>query len=120
MGGSSSSSQKTSSTKTTNVNSTFDGEQNYQMVNSSNNDITFTDYGAIDRTFDSFDNVVASNGMTVNSAIAAVGKTTDSTVAALKEFATTITTGDVQGSKWIALAIVAAVLIGIIFFIWKT
>lgn len=117
--GSKSSSSKTASTTTTNTNSTFDGEQNYQLVNSSSNDITFTDYGAIDRTFDSFDNVVLSNGETINGALAAVGKTTDKTVAALKEFATTITTGDVQGAKWIALAIVAAVLVGVIFFIWK-
>ena len=107
-----SSNTKTTQNTTTSVNSTFDGQQNYQVVNSSGNEITFTDYGAIDSAFDAFNTANSS----INNALGAVTKNTDKTVSALKEFATQLTVGDIESSKWIALSIIAAVLIAVVVF----
>jgi hypothetical protein len=117
---SSSKSKKTTINNTTAVNTTFDGENNYQLVDSNDNEITFTDYGAVEKAFDSFDNVISSQNLSIEGALSAVTGTTDKTVAALKEFATQLTVGDIEGSKWIALAIIAAVLVALVFFIWRS
>lgn len=109
-----SSTTKTTTNNTTSVNSTFDSENAYQVVNSSNNEITFTDHGAVSEAFDAFDTATG----TVQGALTAVRQNTDKSIAALKEFATQLTVGDIEGSKWIAMAIIVAVVVGLGLFFW--
>jgi hypothetical protein len=115
--GSKSKSRKTTTNQSTSVNSTFDGENAYQLVNSSNNEITFTDHGAVKEAFDAFDTATG----TVQGALSAVRLNTDKSIAALKEFATQLTVGDIEGSKWIAMAIIVAVVVvaGLYFWLGK-
>ncbi len=107
-------SQKTTVNNTTSVNSTFDGENNYQLVNSSGNEITFTDHGAVKEAFDAFDTASG----TVNNALNQLKSSGENTIAALKDFATQLTVGDVESSKWIAFAIIAAVVIVAALYFW--
>lgn len=81
--------------------------------------VTVTDFGAVNRAFDSFDEVVQSAETQTRNALKAVTDNTDKTTAALKEFATSLTVGDIQSSKWIAAGIIAAVMIVlIVYFVW--
>ncbi|MGH1438590.1 MAG: hypothetical protein ACRBBR_00655 [Cellvibrionaceae bacterium] len=100
-------SKKSTRNQNLSVNSTFDGENNFQFVSSNDNEIVFTDHGAIEGAFS-----------VVGSTVDAFGESTDKTISALKEFATQITVGDVESAKLIALAIVGAVaLAAIVYFI---
>jgi len=108
-------SKKSTRNQNLSINSAFDGENNFQFVNSNGNDIAFTDYGAIDRAFDAFD---TASGV-VTGTLSAFGDSTDKTISALKEFATQITVGDIESAKFISFAIIAAVLVGVVaFVIW--
>lgn len=51
-------SRKSSTSTNTNVNGVFNGSGNVQLTNSSQNDITLTDHGAIDKAFDFGEDVV--------------------------------------------------------------
>ena len=105
--GSKSSSKKSSSNVNNVVNSTLTGDNVYQVANSSGNTITFTDQGAIKEAFGAFD----SANDTINNALQTVSAGTDKSIAALKEFATQLTVGDYAGTRYIAFAVIAAVVI---------
>lgn len=74
--------------------------------------------GVVDTAFGQVEKFSDDANDTVTSALAAVKANGENTVAALKEFATQLTVGDIESSKIIALAIVAAVaLMAIIYFV---
>ena len=119
MGSKSSSTKATTYDTTTNtVNSTLSGQNNYQVANSSGADVTFTDQGAIHEAFGFADTVAQGANKTINSALSSVSANTDKTVSALKEFATQLTVGDYAGTRYIAFAVIAAVVIVAALFVW--
>lgn len=82
-------------------------------------EIVTTDYGAVKSAFDAFENVVKTNDASSRRTLDAISKNTDNTVATLKDFAQTLKVGDIEGSKYIAYAIIAAVMIILVVYIWK-
>lgn len=83
-------------------------------------EIMTTDYGAVKSAFDAFDKVVQANDDGAKRTLAAISKNTDNTVATLKDFAQTLKVGDIEGAKYIAYAIIAAVMIILVVYIWKS
>lgn len=88
--------------------------------NASGVEVVTTDYGAVDRAFDAFDSVIRSSDESEQRTLSAITKNTDNTVAALKDFAEKLTVGDIESAKWISFAIIAAVMIVLIVFFWKS
>lgn len=105
--------RRSTQNNTTSANSVFDGEQNLQIVGSTDTEVTFTDHGAVEQAFDSFDRALGSVDSTVASAFSNTRDVLGDQVSAIKELATQLKVGDIEGSKWIAFSIVAAVIIGI-------
>lgn len=99
-------------------NSIFGGNVSFGD-NVSGVEVVTTDYGAVDRAFDAFDNVVRSSDENSQRTLQAITKNTDNTVAALKDFAEKLTVGDIESAKWISFAIIAAVMIVLVVFFWN-
>lgn len=85
----------------------------------SNVEFTTTDHGTVARAFDAFDRVIDTSDNQSQRTLSAITKNTDNTVAALKDFAEKLTVGDIESAKYISYAIIAAVLIALIVFLWK-
>lgn len=112
-------STKNTTNNNTAVNTYVDGDSNNIFANSSGNTLTVTDFNAVNRSFDAFDGLIKSAESQSKSALKAVTENTDKTTAALKDFATSLTVGDIQSAKWIASGIIAAVMIVlIVYFVW--
>lgn len=114
--------KRTTTNNTVSANSAFDGEQNFQLVSSDNNEILFSDHGAIEEAFDGFDRALDTVDESVRGSLSSTRSIIGDQVDAIKELATQLKVGDIEGSKFIAFAIIGAVLVAVLayfaFSIW--
>ena len=113
---SSSKSNKTTKNFTTNVNAS--NESGAQIVNSAGAEITVTDFGAGDRAFTTVDDAVSAVSNSSKNALAATKELVSNQVESIKNLATTLAVGDIESSKFIAFAIIAAVVIALVAYFW--
>ena len=112
----SSRSKSTKVTENTSIgfSSNFENSNNNTQIAGENNTVFTTDFGAVQASFAAFGELIESNDKTIE----AIKGTVDKTSSAIKDFATTISSGDQISAQYIALAVIVAVVISVVAFVY--